>query len=291
VHDSALNLTPLLHELGHFVDFDREIYKRVLPIDIAHSKASKTLVNSLVRRGSPEQEVYALCKDIVRKWVQELIADLFAIRLAGPAYFYAFVIYAANIGLDTEAAVSHPSPVIRIDLMLEELGELGYLLKTSPRAIRSSLQRWKRWIRRRKLEPEDPFMHLAFLAIKDNSAKLARSVRKNASPRPYGTQAYKENVPGLVADLEEGIPPIDRLDAEGGRYVPSDFVDVLNCAWSAYMFSMNKLEDLIECKPEDKRRMAVRTLNDLVLKAVEASEILRKCQALPGEKPWPSSPN
>lgn len=290
VHDSALNLTPLLHELGHFVDFDREIYKKVLPIDIAHSEAAKTLANILVQRGSPEQEVYALCKEIVRKWVQELIADLFAIRLAGPAYFYAFVIYAANIGLDTKAAVSHPSPVIRIDLMLRELEELGYFLKSSPKAIRTSLQEWKRWIRAQKLEPEDTSMHIAFLAIKDNSAKIAQFVRKYASPLPYRTQTYKENVPGLIADLEKGIPPIDQLDAQGTRFIPSDLADILNSAWSAYMFSLDKLEDLIECKAEDKRRIAVRTLNELVLKAIEASEILWKCQASPGEEAWPSSP-
>jgi hypothetical protein len=313
LHDSALHLAPLLHELGHFADFQLGIYKDLLPIDISQSDAARTLVEDICQMRLPlseekhttepsekaaaeptvaqiiqkdviEQQVFALCGEIVRNWVHEIISDLFALRAGGPAYFYAFVGFAANLGLERPAAMSHPSPAVRIDFMVRELKELHYFSEYSPEPIRSSLQSWEAWVKTQKLEPEDGTMRVAYLAIGENAKRLSDALHKHTPSFSYGTKTYRERVPGITNDLEAGIPPIDRPNAASGGFEPCDFVDILNGAWSAYMFSPGKLENLLDCPLQEKRVRAVRVLNELTLKAIEASEILRKCQELSGTK-------
>jgi hypothetical protein len=307
VHDSALHLTPLLHELGHFADFKLGIYKELLPIDISQSEAARKLVEEICQIRVPlseqkpkvesgqqagaeprlgqilqkdviEQQVFAQCAEIIRYWVHELISDLFALRAGGPAYFYAFVAFAANLGLEAEAGTTHPSPEIRIDFMLKELNELCYFSGDSPESIRSSLEAWKGWIKTRKLAPEDGRMRVAYVAIMDNAAKLAAAVRKHSSSFCYDTKTYNQRVPGVVNDLEAGVPPIDRASAHDDGFEPCDSADILNGAWATYMFSPEKLESLLDCPDEERKLRATSVLNSLVLKAVEASEILRDCQ-------------
>ena len=312
-HASALNLTPLLHELGHFVDFRLEIFKEVLPLDISQSEAARDLIEKICQtRIAPgeaqpkpeeknlgpqeprvgeflgrefiEQQVFAQCEQVVRSWVHELIADLFALRLAGPAYFYGFVNYAANIGLDTKSAASHPSPAIRVDLMLKELEDLDYLTKYSPDNVRSSLQLWQEWASHEKLEPDEALMRVAYLSVNANIGKLKNAVRTHTAPFSYPTKTYVEKVPRVVSDLGEGIPPVDRPHAQKGRFQPCEFADILNGAWSTYMFSLEKVEQLLESPSGEKRRLAVKTLNELVLKAIESSEIVRGWESSKQEK-------
>lgn len=313
MHNSALHLTPLLHELGHFADFQLGIYKELLPIDISQSEAARKLVEEISQMRLPlggprpkiengqqpvvqprleeilqrdviEQQVFASCGQIIRSWVHELISDLFALRMGGPAYFYSFTTFAANIGLDTKAAVSHPSPSIRVDFMLKQLSELHYSSVYSPKEVRTSLESWQDWVKTQTLEPEEPYTRVAYVSIKENEAKLAAAVRRHCSSFSYGTKTYTDRVPAVVSDLEAGIPPIDRPGEHEGVFDPCDFIDILNGAWTTYMFSPDKLENLLDCPVHERKLRAANVLNELVLNAIESSEILRECQKLPGTK-------
>jgi hypothetical protein len=308
VHDSALHLTPLLHELGHFADFQLGIYRELLPIDVSTIEAAKRLVDEIlqtplsherarvdssqqpgvdarvgqiVQREVVEQQVFAQCSEIIHRWIHELISDLFALRIGGPAYFYSFVAFAANVGLEVKAAMTHPSPAIRIDFMVKELKELGYLSDDSGDSldkIRPSLRHWEGWIETQKLAPDSGLARVAYEAVDKNAAKLAEAVRKHSSPFCYDTKTYNQRVPGVVGDLQLGIPPIDRSGDRKGVFRPCDFADILNGAWTTYMFSPDILESLLDCPDDERKLRATSILNQLVLKAIEASEILRVCQ-------------
>lgn len=312
-YNSALHLTPLLHELGHFADFQLGIYKDVLPLDISQSDSARKLVEQICQMKVPlpegeeapdigaqanvepklgqilkkeviEQQVFSSCGEIIRNWVHEIISDLFALRVAGPAYFYSFVAFTANVGLETRAAATHPSPAIRIDFMIKELDELQYIAEGSPPLIRDSLKRWREWTGAQTLEPESGPTRVAYMAIRANAKKLTEAVHKHSAilVQPYGMHTFKGNVPTVVDDLEAGVPPIDRTHAAGGGLEPCGFSDILNGAWTTYMFSPEKIESLLDCPGEKERKLlAVRTLNELVLKAIEASEILRECRKPP----------
>jgi hypothetical protein len=313
-YNSALHLTPLLHELGHFADFQLGIFKDVLPLDISQSDAAKKLVEEICQMTVPlaeekvssdigqqadtepklgqilkrdviEQQVFSSCGEIIRNWVHEIISDLFALRVAGPAYFYSFVAFAANVGLETKAAATHPSPAIRIDFMVRELNELEYFAEDSPPQIRHSLKCWADWTHSQALEPEGGTARVAYMAIEANAERLSGAVRKHSTAfsHSYGMHTFKANVPAITVDLEAGIPPIDRLGAQGNKLEPCDFADILNGAWATYTFSLDKVEGLLDCSDHKERKLrAVSTLNELVLKAIEASEILRECQNSPG---------
>lgn len=311
VYDSALHLTPLLHELGHFADFELGIYRELLPIDVSSIEAANKLVDEICQmplsREGPKvessqqpgvearvgqilqreviaQQVFAQCSEVIHGWVHELISDLFALRMGGPAYFYAFVTFAANLGLEAKAATTHPSPAIRIDFMVKELKELGYFSEDSSEHVRSSLKEWENWIEAQKLEPEGGPVLVAYLAMKENATKLANAVRRHTASFSYGTNTFTEKVPAITNDLEAGIPPIDRPSVHEGVLEPCDFADILNGAWTTYMFSPDKLESLLDCPNEERKLRAVSALNELALKAIEDSEILRKCQKPPEAK-------
>lgn len=311
VYNSVLHLTPLLYELGHFADFQLGIYKEFLPLDISQSESAKKLVEEISQMTVPlakpsshsdrartgerepklgqilkkdviEQQVFSSCEEIIRNWVHEIISDLFALRTGGPAYFYAFVAFASNVGLETKAASTHPSPAIRVDFMIKELNELQYFAEESPAPIRESLKRWERWVKAQELEPEDGPAQVAYSAIRANAQKLAEVVRKHTDAYLYGVDRLKENLETVVSDLESGVPPIDRTGADGDGLEPCGFADILNGAWSTYLFTPERLESLLDCRDEKERKLlAVRTLNELALKAIEASEILRECREAP----------
>jgi hypothetical protein len=308
-HDSALNLTPLLHELGHFADLGMEIYTDVLPIDLSQIEAARVLVDQIcqgmlglsrgrqqagsdtalsmeprveeLRRDFVEQQVFADCERVVHNWIHELVADLFAIRLAGPAYFYSFATYAANIGLESKSEISHPSPAIRVDFMLRELVDLGYSSKESPSDIRCSLELWKEWAGGRPLEPDEDTIRVAYWAIRANQDKLGDAVRRHSASFAYTAKTWGEKVPGVIRDLGEGVPPVDTAGSSEGTFEPCEVADILNGAWYLYMFSLAKLDELLDSPAQDKRALTVRTLNELVMKGLEASEILRRCQGRP----------
>jgi hypothetical protein len=241
-------------------------------------------VGQILQREVIAQQCFEQCSEVIHSWVHELISDLFALRMGGPAYFYAFVTFAANLGLETKAEKTHPSPAIRIDFMVKELRELGYFSEGSSEQLRSSLKEWENWIQAQELEPEDDIALVAYLAMKDNATRLAKAVRKHSVSFSYGTNTFADRVPAITNDLEAGIPPIDRPSVHEGVLEPCDFADILNGAWTTYMFSPDKLESLLDCPVEERKLRAVSVLNELVLKAIEASEILRKCQKPPGGK-------
>lgn len=311
VHDSALHLTPLLHELGHFADFERGIYKELLPIDVSGIEAADKLVDKIcqmplsqqgpkaessqepsvearvgqiLQREVIAQQVFAQCSEVIHSWVHELISDLFALRMVGPAYFYAFATFAGTVGLEAKAEKTHPSPAIRIDFMVKELKELGYFSEDSSEQVRSSLKGWENWIQTQKLEPEDDIALVAHLAMKENATKLANAVRKHSPQFSYEAETFVAKVPCVTADLDAGIPPIDRPSVHKGVLEPCGFADILNGAWTTYMFSPERLESLLDCRVEERKLRAVSVLNELVLKAIEASEILRRCQKPPEAK-------
>ena len=266
-YNSALHLTPLLHELGHFADFQLGIYKEILPLDISQSESAKKLVEKISQMTVPlaqpkensggrqpadaeprlgqflkkdviEQQVFSSCEEIVRNWVHEIISDLFALRTGGPAYFFAFVTFAASVGLEAKAAASHPSPAIRIDLMIKELEGLQYLGEGSPTSIRDSLKRWEGWVKAQELEPEDGPAKVAYAAIRANAAKLSEVIRKHTETYSYGLDSLKQNLKTVVSDLESGVPPIDRPSVQGGGLEPCEFTDILNGTWATYMFAL-----------------------------------------------------
>jgi hypothetical protein len=107
----------IYHEIGHFV------YEELANTDPPHpamaalkSSVNRSLNQALSRRPR-DPEAFAIAEKILEDWIQEIFCDLFALRLVGPAFSFAFVEMLGMLGFLSETATrfnpSHPAPACR----------------------------------------------------------------------------------------------------------------------------------------------------------------------------------
>src|SRR5262249_40261689 len=130
--NSALNLTILVHELGHAVDYVNGPYKQILPLKLDKDSFDALLQPALKNVSDPktiqklENQYFQKCNKILESWIKETIADLLAIRTIGPAYLFSFIEFFARLGLENVPDVEHPAPAKRLELMFDELQDMRY---------------------------------------------------------------------------------------------------------------------------------------------------------------------
>jgi hypothetical protein len=100
----------IYHEIGHFV------YEELSNSDPPHpytaalkSALNRSLKNAFGRRRQ-DPEAYAIATKIMEDWIQEIFCDLFAIRLVGPAFSFAFVEMLGMLGYLSESATLRFNP-------------------------------------------------------------------------------------------------------------------------------------------------------------------------------------
>ncbi len=108
----------IYHEIGHFV------YEELSNSDPPHrhiaalKSAIVRSLNKAFRKRSLDPETFAVAAKILGNWIQEIFCDLFAIRLVGPAFSFAFVEMLGMLGFLSEKATvifnpTHPATACR----------------------------------------------------------------------------------------------------------------------------------------------------------------------------------
>jgi hypothetical protein len=147
----SILLHPLIiHEIGHLVDFQTEISKKIKE----EIKLDKESFEDLFQKeqknpkyiGLEETEIkenlYEKCMNITEKWLKELICDLIATHLLGPAYFFAFFELSNlndDIYLNSEG---HPSSGIRLRFISEELYQMSFITELKAEELKAFLNKW-----------------------------------------------------------------------------------------------------------------------------------------------------
>ncbi len=108
----------IYHEIGHFV------YEELSNADPPHPRMAAlkaAIVRSLNKtfsKGPKDPEAFAVAVRIIENWIQEIFCDLFAIRLVGPAFSFAFIEMLGMLGFLSQKATlkfnpTHPATACR----------------------------------------------------------------------------------------------------------------------------------------------------------------------------------
>jgi hypothetical protein len=284
--DSALNLVILAHELAHLVDQVKQLYKTFLPIVLEKNSFKKRLdelckapmaaagpgtgpqltFESVFSRATLEADFSRDCIAAVQSWLRELIADLIAVHAVGPSYLYAFLELLAHGGAESSPSSSHPSPVYRLTLLLEELDHLGYLSADSQN---------KDFLRELKSKVEIEIKAVNYVGVMEVAqntlvtrvAEIQKSVRSFMGKMSFNHSRYRNEVPQVVKMLSAGIAPIQ--DGEHPCTVPA----ILNGGWYVYRIERAGFLEIFRAEVAHAKRIG--NLNELLFKAIEASEVVR----------------
>jgi len=286
---SALNLCVVAHELAHFFDQHEELYKQCLPqkLDETSFKAlieklcsmtvtgqGQMTMESLFTRATIESKAYQECIEIVENWLREVIADILAARVLGPAYFFALVEYFAHVAAENASSSTHPAMAIRLNLVMEELGCAGYLEPEGPTKIREVLLVVKQRIDDEvKKTVHSDHAHVAYETTKGQLSLVQTKLRALTTAIAYDASKYTEEVPPAIALLLKGIAPIEKLTA-AGDYRPNGVVSIVNAGWEVYKTRNPEFRALFADRVSEFQ--ALSNLNQLLLKAVEASEVVQR---------------
>jgi len=293
--DSALNLCVLAHELGHFVDRAKEIYQKLLPIELdetsfdelveARCKAApfgikpkpgdkQLTFETIFTKPGVQARCYLSCTEMLEKWIREIIADVLAVHAIGPASYFAFHDFLACVGAENVASSSHPASAFRLQLMLEELKEtMGYM--NSSNAINSVLA--DAMLRVQADASTDSYndeARVVHKTIEKNLSSLLAKIRSVVSNYSFSAQKYQDSVPAVLDRLRSGIAPIEVFDAQLQAMVPASMVAILNAGWELYKTDVACFYDQFSADVPQMERLV--NLNHLLFKAVEASEVFRR---------------
>ena len=310
--NSALNLVILGHEIGHLIDQIRQLYKQ-LPFELekeSYNKSFEEVCGSPMRtkaggakgdqltfedvftRAALEPQFRAQCIAVATNWIREVIADLLAIHALGPSYFFAFSELLAHGAQENRPSDSHPAPCFRLNMLLDELSFMGYFGAASARAEgeedKSKTQSKNDQSRVAALLSASQARVLAELpttsykGIMDVSQKTIEKyldqirslVRPSISPYSYTADKYQREVPLVIDALVQGIAPIEAL--VNGKFQPNSIPAILNGGWELYKSDIQSFYERFRDNIPIQDRLS--TFNQLLFKAIEASEVVRLWQ-------------
>ena len=293
--DSALNLCILAHELGHLIDATTKIYQTTLPIELdkasfeelVDTRCSTPASGIKSKSGSPQltfetiftksgvqARCYLACNEMLEHWIQELIADILSIHAIGPASYFAFNDFFAYMGAENIWSNSHPAPAFRLKLMLDELKDvMGYCSSKSSvdKVLNEAATRVNSSVNSTTYKNE---AKVVYNTIAKNLHVLLSKIRPVISSYSFKASTYEETVPQIMKRLRAGIAPIETFDKSQGRMVPAPVISILNAGWELYKTGLTGFYSQFRSDVPELERLD--TLNHLLFKAIEASEVVRR---------------
>ena len=297
--------TLLIHELGHFKDvvdgltdsvtrqikIDQDAVK-VLAEKIGSTKLKSATTAERVDANNDQgaqmtladflgdqirQAVHARCSKILTNWLKEIAADLIAIRILGPAFFFALAEASALFGVMDRYSDTHPSSNFRLKYLLLELARLGFMSGIQRTSIGDRLRAWQSDLQARDLVPQEDHQRIAYSTITGSFDIIENAVA--AAPRlyTYSVEAFNRDVAPIVdLFLKQGIPPIDKWDKTTGMNSPWNLVSVVNAGWTGYLESVVERYEVPGRDESVRSYEALRNYSEILLKAIESNEILQR---------------
>ena len=268
----------IYHEIGHFV------YEELSSLNPPHANvaALKSDISRASRRTFRDPQVSALAAKIMESWTQEIFCDLFAIRLAGPAFSFALVEILGMLGfLSKQASVqfnpTHPASAYRFAEHVGMLSDDGWwtaIADVRPRQKRlledfagTARTRYRFYLDDRR--PGDPVLVDAFLdSVVPAIRKLVRRLTPDPSP---AVKRFIKTRSSVEECLWAGVVPVTTTL---GRPDP---VSIINAAFCFYLTKLPALVRKFEA-PGDRGDVAMhglwmKRLEMWTMKSVEDSQI------------------
>lgn len=214
--------------------------------------------------------------NLLRNWLREIVADLLAVHLYGPAAFLTLGRVAISKGDLWKSSLTHPDPSLRLLLMHDELRFLGYsprhraLDRERRRQLSSIVSELTSWVNAASspAKSDDDIKSVVRRSIWRSRGAIKAKIRDIVSCRSYSAANYVKEVPELASSLAFGVPPAEILDPSKDIPVPASLAGILNAAQEVWLFRRHELSKQLGFSTSESDCMDV--LNRLVLKGIEA---------------------
>lgn len=237
------------------------------------SSITSTRLDTHIDRSWLELSVNARLKEIISYWAEEFACDLIGLRILGPAFLlsqlhFLFPLASVDVG-DNE----HPTPRMRLRLSINTLlgteEGLGYRTLKSVDIVQI-LWDWRGAVMSAEPKTHDPYYDAAYKMLRPALRKIVSLCKKETVKFAYSPSRLDNDVPKLLARLDDGVPPNEFWDKQQQCFQPADMASILNAGWFAWVGSKLPLPFLTMPKQEAESRLL-----SLVEKAMEYSELTR----------------
>jgi len=271
----------LAHELGHALYDKEEVAKGLLPkIKLSEDlvkNLAKAMYENQLKQGNPTPEL-RLRKQVTQEiagrvngWVKELCSDAIGIRLFGPALFFAAGhLLTSFIHMD-KTTETHPPPRLRVRLMIRMLKQL-YSVEKWRAELQSFSRDWDE-VSGGQISGGNAYDQVALETINDAALDLIAEAGSLATPaaKRYTTEKFDNDVGKLAPFFLNHIPPGEI--GPYGRGVAVELASIINAGWHVYLCDFETFRKSLHPKDGDTRFTAATKLHELVLKALEISEM------------------
>ncbi len=285
------------HEIGHHIDTVFHVSEAICesplfdPQRVSVGGSSHEPVGSAAQHVETHQgyreknATYESWFGLLKNWVRELVADLFAVHVFGPASVFALSQVAPAPTVTNRVSDTHPPTWLRVGAMLDELDYLGYALvfraeSLDPQAEEVRAAVADRIKELRHILPRAPGQYepcSSLVPVLENIIHalptIAERVRQTSRDgwRCHAGDVARD-VYALVARLACGLPPCE-VDVAGhivGR--ETSVAAIVNAGWF-YRIWRDLDAAPVDVNQAHQQHVQLRRLGLLVLKAIELSAI------------------
>jgi len=289
------------HEVGHFFDTICNISSDILEeIDPARL-GLENLVDFLAKREvgevlHPDLFYHAALEtsrgnirrrllQLIENWIQEIIADAFAIRVAGPAYFFALAEFCLSVSPLTVSDDNHPSPIFRLNQLIQDINELGYS-EILPDEIKNHIKDWNLFLSEFKADKEDIIEKALSMESSGVGKKIRELVNKEITNNGLNLtpERLSEELIPLTSLIDALIPPIEIVDSEQNCTRPVNVFSIFNAGWICYLTKLDSLAEKFGGDITESNKIEiVKIINQHILKAIEVNQLCLNLSNLKNE--------
>ncbi|MGD0696261.1 MAG: hypothetical protein ABSB82_15525 [Terriglobia bacterium] len=281
----------LTHEAGHGIYEQGNLADKILSsVEIPHElikdwaakitsqqEAEKDEKTKTLKIPFQEFELRELMtKDVtgtVTSWVAELSCDALAMRILGPAYFFAFVRFFSTVAMLDGASSSHPPPRLRLRLMFRYLQKAFNFAKLQP--INDFMSEWGSIVET-EISPGGILVsQLALNAISEKVISAIFEAADAAIPAElhYTDKDFVEDVEEVSPVLVENVPAVELIRQSPGSLPHPSFASILNSGWYILLARFNDFQRNLPENIGNDELASRRQLHMLLLKSLELVEI------------------
>lgn len=275
--DNTILNCVLMHEHGHFICEAQGLVDKVwrsTPKDIQSAILQDVAASSSLKQaqldlwGDWEQR---LTWSTFGRWLGELVADMIATRLIGPAFMFSLTELMRLRETQDNESGTHPSNAIRINYVLEELTNMGWepiLLKIASGGINEAREIAGT---KRKKKTGNLSYEVAFKSVERVKKIIKKTVRAACKTLEYLPETYLKQESSVRELLSKAVPP-GEIQRNEDDIIPVNPLTILNTGWRYYLAGMTEWDKIIRYPERLETDYQKRSLlNRLLLKALEIS--------------------
>jgi len=294
--ENPLLLCILYHEFGHLITNVKEITKEITDIvEFPEFKKFKEIIEKGIQNLNTDKKLldkiiperYGELKKIFEKWINEICADIIAVKISGPCFYFAYLDLLLKIperrkGIYLDRPTDHPPDEYRIKYIETELRNSGFNFKNH-NTINNYIEVAKGIISRRDVDPiEKTIEEILFCLIDSVYDKLKQKIDKEIGEISLKySDSFGKLIKNHLEYLDKRIPIA--YDQEGKN--PAEIRLILNSSWYYYLLNFKKaINEYIEERKKSGKDTTEeeafydlkQALDDLIYKSIELTYIWKQ---------------